>query len=482
MLQRSRNLKIKGQCLVADPYDHRASRGNDLEQSIPSVLEDVPAPIAFANRAGDLIFSNRALRQLTPSASSTALPSNSCINQWLATEDHPTMVEANTRFFQVRKINLGPPLGGSLHIGTDVTQLMTSKALYQVLTSVYRLITQGCDRSTLFSGAVEVLWQEVPVEMAWIGEVDAMDGKLNVVVTRSRNDALADYVEDRRVRLDDARDEVGPILRAIRLNRPDVVQDTLEDPGLEPFQDRYREMGIRSIAVCPIRRHGRVTNLLVTYGRHPNFFADEVVELLERVADGLSFGLDNYERAQALEHLAMTDAVTGLPNRVSFLDQLAETIKDCPPDGIRGVAYMDLDGFKTINDTYGHDAGDEVLRIVASRVQSSIGQSQVMGRLGGDEFCLLLREESLDAMAQVLDGALNAVQQPIVLNRHPVQLSASIGVAIFPYDADSPDLLLRLADIAMYQAKAAGKGRFRWFNDIFPNPGSDHNRSDHTLS
>lgn len=456
--------------MVPDEADGRASHGESLEKMIPSVLDEVPAPIAFANRAGDVIFSNRALRQLSASISRT----NDLLTEWLSTGDLPTVVEVSTRFFQVRKVNLGPPLGGALHIGTDVTQLMTSKALYQVLTSVYRLITQGSDRATLFTGTVEVLAQEVPIEMTWIGEVDVIRGGVQAVVARSRNAALTRYVEERQIRLDDARDQVGPILRAIRLNRPDVVQDTLEDPGLAPFRERYEAMGIRSIAVCPVRRSGRVTHVLVTYGRRPNFFSDEVIELLERVADGLSFGLANYERAQALESLALKDSVTGLPNRVSFLDQLARAIDAIPLTEIMVVAYMDLDGFKAINDTYGHAAGDEVLRIVARRVQDTIGERHVMGRLGGDEFSLLIRGDSPDAVAKILERALEAVEQPISLNHQPARLSASIGVAIFRHDGNSPDLLLRLADMAMYQAKAAGKGCFRWFNDMFPRGDIQH--------
>ncbi len=453
---------------MADPTDHELSRKIELERSIPSILDEVPAPMAFANAAGDLVFRNRVLRQLEESGPKQATVMDNLLAKWLATEDHPTMVEVNTRFYQVRKVRLGPPLGGSLHIGTDVTQLMTSKALYQVLSAVYRLITQGSDRAALFSGTADALWKEVPIEMVWVGEIDTMTGEIRPLVTRSRNEALSRYVADRRVRLDDPRDEVGPILRAVRLNRPDVVQDTLEDPGLAPYRERYRAMETRSIAVCPIRRHGRVTHILVTYGRHAQFFSDEVVELVERVADGLSFGLVSYERSQALETLALTDPVTGLPNRVSFLEQLAQiTGRGAEAShALTAVAYMDLDGFKAINDTYGHAAGDEVLRIVAARVQAAIGPNHVMGRLGGDEFCLLIRGYSQESVAEVLNFALRAVEEGMTLNRHTVRLSASIGVAMFPQDGNSPDLLLRLADMAMYQAKEAGKGRFQWFHNL----------------
>lgn len=456
---------------MPNPTDHELSRNIELERSIPSILDEVPAPMAFANGAGDLVFPNRALRQLEASSDKHAIGADDLLAKWLATEDHPTMVEVNTKFYQVRKVHLGPPLGGTLHIGTDVTQLMTSKALYQVLSAVYRLITQGSDRATLFSGTVDALWQEVPIEMVWVGEIDTMTGEIRPIVARSRNERLSRYVSDRRIRLDDSRDEVGPILRAVRLNRPDVVQDTLEDPGLVPYQERYRAMETRSIAVCPIRSQDRVTHILVTYGRRPQFFSDEVVELVERVADGLSFGLVSYARSQALETLALTDAVTGLPNRVSFLDRLAEVIQR-GVDGsqtVTAVAYMDLDGFKAINDTHGHAAGDEVLRIVAARVQTAIGPGHVMGRLGGDEFCFLIRGLSQENVAEVLSSALHAVEEGMTLNRHAVRLSASIGVAMFPQDGDSPDLLLRLADMAMYQAKAAGKGRLQWFHSLLSN-------------
>lgn len=452
---------------MPDPADRKV----ELEHSVPGILDEVPAPMAFASGSGDFVFPNRALRQLEESFDKNNTGTENLLSKWLATEDHPTMLEINTRFYQVRKVHLGSPLGGALHIGTDVTQLMTSKALYQVLSAVYRLITQGSDRATLFSGTVEALWNEVPIEMVWVGEVDTMTGEIKPIATRSRNELLSRYVAERRIRLDDPRDEVGPILRAVRLNRSDVVQDTMGDLGLAPFRERYQAMETRSIAVCPIRRQDRVTHILVTYGRRAKFFSEEVVELLERVADGLSFGLISYERSQALETLALTDAVTGLPNRVSFLDQLEQVIqkRQGTSNTMTAVAYMDLDGFKAINDTHGHAAGDEVLRIVAARVTAAIGPNHVMGRLGGDEFCLLIQGTSQEHVAEVLRSGLHAMEVAMTLNRQTIHLSASIGVALFPQDGDSPDLLLRMADMAMYQAKAAGKGRFRMFRDLLSN-------------
>ena len=173
---------------------------------------------------------------------------------------------------------------------------------------------------------------------------------------------------------------------------------------------------------------------------------------------------------QAANHLANHDALTGLANRRAFEDTLNQELAD---GQMVAVCFMDLDGFKQVNDTQGHDAGDEVLRVVAARLMAQARAGDCVARLGGDEFVVLLSglrtaEEALSVMKRCME----AVRQPIVLHDGTmVQVGSSIGISI-SMEGSSTAALLQSADEAMYAAKHAGKGRIVQHSDLSQEPGS----------
>lgn len=167
------------------------------------------------------------------------------------------------------------------------------------------------------------------------------------------------------------------------------------------------------------------------------------------------------ERHHALEAAANFDALTGLPNRRLLTDRLTQAIERSKRSGnLLAVCFMDLDGFKKVNDTRGHDAGDEVLKAVARRLTQTLRGADTVARLGGDEFVLLLGDLSQAQEATgLLERVLREVSQPIELPAGPVQVGISIGVTLYPNDGVGPEELLKHADMALYLAKAKGKGR-----------------------
>ncbi|MDD5241127.1 MAG: EAL domain-containing protein [Sulfuricella sp.] len=168
-----------------------------------------------------------------------------------------------------------------------------------------------------------------------------------------------------------------------------------------------------------------------------------------------------------LEQIAHYDALTHLPNRRLLSDRLQQSIaQNQRAETMLAVCYLDLDGFKQVNDTLGHEAGDWLLIEVAERLKSTIRGGDTVARLGGDEFVLLLSGLGDDEESQnILDRALKAIAAPYSLQNTLQQgISASIGVAVFPRDSQEPDTLLRYADHAMYAAKQAGKNRFQLFD------------------
>lgn len=172
------------------------------------------------------------------------------------------------------------------------------------------------------------------------------------------------------------------------------------------------------------------------------------------------------EHARQVEYLAYHDALTGLPNRSLFTKLLGQTLSEAQRYGRRAaVAFLDLDRFKQINDTLGHDAGDELLREVANRLRSCVRESDTVARLGGDEFVVLLPELADEQYAAVVARKiLTATAKPFKLLGQEFRVTASIGISTYPQDGHDEETLKKNADIAMYHAKSEGKNNFQFFS------------------
>ena len=176
---------------------------------------------------------------------------------------------------------------------------------------------------------------------------------------------------------------------------------------------------------------------------------------------------DVAEKKTQLERLAHYDPLTGLPNRALLADRMSQAMMQSQRRGQRlAMAFLDLDGFKAINDTHGHAAGDQLLVTLAQRMKEALREGDTLARLGGDEFvAVLLDLDELDDTTLILNRLLTAAAQPVLYGETMLQVSASLGVSFYPQaqmmDADQ---LMRQADQAMYQAKQAGKNCFRIFD------------------
>jgi diguanylate cyclase (GGDEF)-like protein/PAS domain S-box-containing protein len=173
------------------------------------------------------------------------------------------------------------------------------------------------------------------------------------------------------------------------------------------------------------------------------------------------------ERQRQLEHMAHFDALTNLPNRLLLLDRLSQALAQAERHGkTLAIAYLDLDGFKAVNDRHGHIAGDQLLIAVANRMKLALREGDTLARLGGDEFVAVLGDFShWNDSLQLLNRLLANAALPVAIGDQTIQVSASIGVTFYPQvQAIDADQLLRQADQAMYQAKLAGKGRYHIFD------------------
>lgn len=172
------------------------------------------------------------------------------------------------------------------------------------------------------------------------------------------------------------------------------------------------------------------------------------------------------QHEKQLEHIAHYDALTGVPNRVLLADRIQQALAHTKrEETILAVCYLDLDSFKVINDTMGHEAGDKVLIEVTRRIKDTIRADDTVARLGGDEFAVLLMGlRAADECSVSLNRLLEAIIQPIEIKGKLFEVSASIGVALYPSDDHDADTLLRHADQAMYTAKQSGKNRYHLYD------------------
>jgi diguanylate cyclase (GGDEF)-like protein len=174
------------------------------------------------------------------------------------------------------------------------------------------------------------------------------------------------------------------------------------------------------------------------------------------------------QRYEALQ-MASHDTLTGLPNRRLFLEMSQSHLSRAKRSHKHyGLMYVDLDRFKNINDTLGHHVGDLLLQTVATRLQSALRESDVIARMGGDEFTVLLNElDSLDDIAKVAGKIIELIGRPCInLDGHDIQVSPSIGIAVFPRDGHNVETLCQHADAAMYQSKRAGRGRYTFYDPV----------------
>ena len=259
---------------------------------------------------------------------------------------------------------------------------------------------------------------------------------------------------------------------AFRSGQPCVCNDYLAAPDFSAFHGVLRADGARAAAAFPLHVRARTAGVMLFIATEKDTFTPEFSELLQRLAANVSFALENFDRAdektkadERIEYLASHDSLTRLPNRETFNALLRHSISTAQRHQRRfAVLFIDLDRFKVINDSLGHQAGDALLVEVAERLKRTLRASDVVARLGGDEFVVILGEaEQASDVERVAHNLLSVLSQPLQLSGHEWQTTASIGIAMYPSDGLDVQTLTKNADMAMYLTKEEGKNGFRFF-------------------
>jgi diguanylate cyclase (GGDEF)-like protein len=349
---------------------------------------------------------------------------------------------------------MGTVLGLSLRSIQLIGELRERQTLLERLTTLQRSIASRADLEDVFNaivdGASELLGDEV-VDLSLIDPEDS--SMLEIVASVGLSDDLLDQI--RRTPLNQ-----GTAGYAITQRSPVVVEDYGADPRHMP--DLAID-GLRSVISAPVYQRGELVGALSLGTREPGRrYRDMERDAVLAFAEHAGLALNDAKAAEETAHQAFHDPLTGLANRALFLDRLSHArTRAIRSGGSVGVLFADLDGFKTVNDSLGHAAGDQLLIIAAQRLATVVGPTDTVARFGGDEFAILIEDAGEPiAAARLARQALEVLERVIEIHGREVFVTASIGVAA---GTEEPEELLRNADLAMYEAKGQGKGRYELF-------------------
>ncbi|GAC1305388.1 MAG: hypothetical protein NVSMB21_06990 [Vulcanimicrobiaceae bacterium] len=308
--------------------------------------------------------------------------------------------------------------------------------------------TNGTNETQRIDAALATVLEALDMEFGYVGEIvgDALHIRHvsgQRLVTRGATIPLdATYVRE-------------TLAHGSTLAIDDLASPTMRRAGVPSYG------GWHGYVSTPLRIEGRLYGALGFLARRPMQFAEGDREFVTLVAALVATSLERELQRERLDRLAYFDALTGLPNRAHIMDTLEQSaIARSSPGGFVGVFFIDLDGFKAVNDRLGHAAGDEVLREVGRRLRQVVRVDDTPGRLGGDEFVVLQSDVATLAEPEALGRrVVAALSQPYRASGETLHLSASVGIAIYPDDGDDVAALLKRADEGLYRAKAAGKSR-----------------------
>lgn len=338
------------------------------------------------------------------------------------------------------------------------------------LSEVGQSITSTLDVDQVLTRIVEAGVLLTQADEGFLALLDEPSGQLMLRVIKNMDEAK---VRTMRLAVEDSL--AGQVVRtktSLRLHQSTDQQTLKVSTGFL----------VNSLIHVPILSKGKPLGVL-SVDNHLNrrVFTEKDEDLLANLADFAAIALENaqlYQQAQQelaerklieqqLIHDAFYDSLTGLPNRALFLDRLKHAIERTKrhPDSLYAVLFIDLDRFKDINDSVGHLAGDEVLKVVARRLEASLRSADTLARLGGDEFVILLEELNDENSAiRVANWVQEELKNATTPSGHEILITASIGIALSVTGYQNPEDVLRDADIAMYSAKARGKARYEIFD------------------
>ncbi len=335
--------------------------------------------------------------------------------------------------------------------------------VYAVLSGINALIVRAHDRDALFTEACQIAVELGHFKIAWIGVIDASGIMILPVASAGAGDYP--YPAEGGFTLNAATPLEGSskMGRAITDRSAIVTNEILADTTMALGKSNYH-LNIASMATLPLLVSGKAVGILELYSDEENFFNQQEIKLLEQLAGDIAFAMDYIEKQKRLDYLAYYDVLTGLANRILFVERLGLYVRDAGAgEDMLALVLIDLERFKNINDTLGRASGDALLRQVSAWLADAFSGGMLVARVGGDQFAAVILNAVEEEVLPFVEWAIEAfLDHSFLLNNAVFRISIKVGVAIFPADGASPDVLFKNAELALKKAKSSGNRYVRY--------------------
>ncbi len=353
---------------------------------------------------------------------------------------------------------IGSQIGQFLARQEQQRHIARLNRIYAVLSGINATIVRVRGREELFREACRISVRAGGFQLAWIGVVDE---KTNSVKPVAWEGAGQDYIGLMPLGLDESRPEqFGLAGRAVKERKVMIAGDITKDSRLV-VRGEALARSLRSLAVLPLFASERPVGVLALYADTPGFFdAEDEMRLLLELAGDIGFAVDHIEKAERLNYLAYYDPLTGLANATLFRERLARFMDAAREAGHKlALGIVDVDRFKTINDSLGRPAGDDLLKQIARRMSGHSKESSEIARVAADRFTVVLpRVGRGDNVARLAEQRLaDTFGMPFLLGAAELRVSAKVGIAMFPEDGADAETLFKNAEAALNKAKESNE-------------------------
>ena len=351
---------------------------------------------------------------------------------------------------------------GLIGVSRDITDRVQADALRDEHAAILEMIATSAPLKTVLDRIVRAIESQLTGASGSILLLDQDGVHLRQGAAPSLAQAYSDAIDGIAIGANE-----GSFGAAVFPRETVIVADVIKDAAWEDHRDLAATLGLRSCWSTPIvSHHDRVLGALELYSgsvREPTEGEMRLIKIATRTA---GIAVERKLTEDRIHFLANHDALTGLPNRSLLDDRLSQAILFAQRYGREVVvAFIDLDNFKLVNDSLGHNAGDEVLKRITSRMAACLRATDTLMRLGGDEFVIVLADQprGTESVSCLLQKLRVAVADPLLIDGHALRVTASIGVASYPDDGTDARTLLANADAAMYRAKQIGRDNFQFY-------------------
>ena len=379
-------------------------------------------------------------------------------------------LEAATAKVSAGDLRARAPVGGPTEIANvarEFNRMVESRSvaearirnlnrIHAMLSRINALIVRARVREELFRESCRIAVEAGQFRMAWIGLVE----RGTVAVTPLAWDGdVRDFFDAAPLDLTQPRPGRGALTgKAVRELEPVVSNDVANEPQ-HIMKKQLAERGINSLAIIPLIVGGEAVGVMALYAAETGFFDAEEVKLLGELADDIAFALEHIETAEKLDYVAYYDVLTGLANRSLFNERLTQRMKVAGHEHGLALVILDIERFKTVNDSLGRHAGDELLKLVGRRLAHRTGDPGLVGRLGGDHFALMIDGAHADEVASAVEYQVRTCFGESFRLESGAELRISVrgGIALAPRDGSDFETLNRNAEAALKRAKASGE-------------------------